>query len=268
MKKKILAAMLAMVMSVSLVACAEKSDNNSGKDSDTKVESSKEKNKKDKNDKNDKDEADVEDDTEKSDESDADESIIEEIVEEITDPYAEMVNSTITLGTFEDRKLTWIVLDVDETGKAFVIIENRLDEKHVFSMRGATWESSEIRAWLNDDFYNGAFTDEEKETIYTTTVVTPGNDELEIAGIADTEDNVFLLSADEVNTYLTDEAGNIHYTCLDEWNGSAMWWLRTPGVDHKYAVYCSSRFGINYDCFMNTGKYICPAMYVDLSKIL
>ena len=257
MKKKILATMLAMVMSVSLVACAEKSDN-SGKDSDTKIESSKDKDKKDKEEAG----------AEKSDESDAGESIIEEIVEEITDPFAEMVNSTITLGTFEDRKLTWIVLDVDESGKAFVIIENRLDEKHVFSMREQTWESSEIRTWLNDDFYNGAFTDEEKEAIYTTTVVTPGNDELEIAGIADTEDNIFLLSADEVNTYLTDEAGNIHYTCLDEWNKSAMWWLRTPGVDHKYAVYCSSRFGINYDCFMNTRKFICPAMYVDLSKIL
>lgn len=260
MKKKILAAMLAIAMSVSLVACAEKSDNNK-KDSDTKVESSKDK------DKDDKDKSDEEEVNEKSDESD-DESSIEEVVEETSDPYAEIVNSTITLGNYEDRELTWIVLDVDETGKALVIIETRLEEKRVFSMKNATWDTSEIRTWLNDDFYNGAFSEKEQGIIYTTTVVTPGNDELGIAGIADTEDKVFLLSADEVNEYFVDEEGKVHYTCLDEWGKSGMWWLRTPGASREYGVNCSGRYGIEYESFKNTRKYICPAMYVDLSKIL
>lgn len=260
MKKKILAVLMTAAMALSLVACAEKKDSNNSKDTDSKVESSK-----------DKDESDIAAKEDKSDDSDDDvsgiEEIVEEIVEEITDPYADLVKSTITLGHYEDRELTWIVLDVDETGKAFVIIETRLEERQVFSMRSATWDTSEIRTWLNDDFYNGAFTDEEKDAIYTTMVVTPGNEELGIEGIADTEDKVFLLSAEEVNQYLVNEEESIQYVCLDEWNKAGMWWLRTPGEIRDYGTYFSSRYGINYDSFKNTGKFICPAMYVDLSKI-
>ncbi len=251
MKKKILVAVLSMVMSVSLVACAV-SDNRI--DSDTKVESNK-------------DEINKVDNDEKSDQTEVIEPDVKEITEEKTNSYAELIKSTITLGNYEDRDLTWIVLDVDESGKAFVIIEQRFEKKRVFSMKSETWDISGIRTWLNEDFYNEAFTDEEKDAIYTTTVVTPGNDELGIAGIPDTEDKVFLLSAEEVNTYLADEEGGIHYRCLDEWGKAGMWWLRSPGTSKEYGVNCSGRFGIGYESFKNTSKYICPAMYVDLSKI-
>lgn len=61
-----------------------------------------------------------------------------------------------------------------------------------------TWENCSLRAWLNDDFYNAAFSDEEKELIKTTTVDKNGNSKHSINGGAKTKDKIYLLSMDDV----------------------------------------------------------------------
>lgn len=77
-----------------------------------------------------------------------------------------------------------------------------------------TWAKCSLRMWLNSDFYNDAFTDEERAYIATVNNKNPSwiefdDNHLGAEGIdkggyggSDTQDKVFLLSVPEVITYL------------------------------------------------------------------
>ena len=70
--------------------------------------------------------------------------------------------------------------------------------------KNTTWEKSNIRGWLNDKFYNSAFTEEEKSKIKETLLVNEDNDDYMTLGGKDTTDKIFLLSIDEARKYLSD----------------------------------------------------------------
>ena len=105
----------------------------------------------------------------------------------------------------------WRVLSVNGND-AFLMAEKTLDNQcyneHPKSSTGggkelwATWETCTLRTWLNDTFLNAAFTDEEKNAIADTTVVTPGEDPWNTGTLTDggndTVDKVYLLSLEEI----------------------------------------------------------------------
>ena len=61
-----------------------------------------------------------------------------------------------------------------------------------------TWETCTLRTWLNEDFYNSAFSDSEKEMIVTRKLKNPDYGAKGASGGNDTEDKVFLLSVEDV----------------------------------------------------------------------
>ena len=66
----------------------------------------------------------------------------------------------------------------------------------------SNYEYSAIRTWLNAEFYESAFTDQEKEYILTTTVDNSLESTMNLGGqyvCDDTQDKVFLLSLSDVN---------------------------------------------------------------------
>ncbi|MBQ9471793.1 MAG: hypothetical protein IJU73_01480, partial [Ruminococcus sp.] len=72
------------------------------------------------------------------------------------------------------------------------------------------WEVSYIRGWLNDEFYNTAFTSEEKELILDTQL-DPNYGDMNYFDYPGTTDKVFLLSKDEAERseyYLAESADN------------------------------------------------------------
>ena len=71
------------------------------------------------------------------------------------------------------------------------------------SFVNVTWEECGIRAWLNDDFYNTAFTDEEKAQIPEVTLENPTSFTAVVESEKDpnTNDKVFLLSMYEIYDY-------------------------------------------------------------------
>ena len=150
----------------------------------------------------------------------------------------------ITFGRYAGEDIKWIVLDESNDGM-FVLSKNVIDA-HTFNDRAqnVTWENSSLRAWLNGDFYKGAFSAEEKERIRTTTVKTPPNPKNGTDGGKDAEDHIFLLSIDEVNKYFssdkdrtaeaTEYAAKNVYLIPDAYGNSSCWWLRSmdyPGTD-------------------------------------
>ncbi|MEG2018605.1 MAG: DUF6273 domain-containing protein [Clostridium sp.] len=131
-----------------------------------------------------------------------------------------------------------------------------------------TWSDCDLRHWLNDEFYNTAFSAAEKELINTTLCRDNGE------GTPDTEDKVFLLSVNEImdasnklgknflisvgtefakrkkadgcNLYVYDKTNKDNYIIRNgEEVGCSWWWLRTQGNKSSRAYFigtgCSIR---------------------------
>lgn len=162
-------------------------------------------------------------------------------------PEVAQIGDIITFGAYEQdnktangkEQIEWRVLDKDQNGKMFVISRYALDCRHYHSsVQQVTWETSDIRKWLNSDFYGVAFTKEEKANIKAVTLENRDNADYNTDGGNDTKDKIFLLSIDEAKAYLP---STIERVCvatkyaeskgsqLENLTRSCRWWLRSPG---------------------------------------
>ena len=149
--------------------------------------------------------------------------------------YSAKVGDYVKFGNYPQtsngdiQPIEWQVLS-KENNKMLVISRYGLESKR-FDGSSNSWKNSEIRKWLNGDFYNKAFTDQEKNSISSFN-----------------GDNVFLLSKEEVEIYF---ANNGARKCkatdyakknganVNSDNGCSWWWLRSP----NYNFVCSVNFG-------------------------
>ena len=101
------------------------------------------------------------------------------------------------------QPIKWRVLSVDGDD-ALILADTVLDlQKYNAVNTRITWEKCTLRKWLNNDFFTAAFDGEEQSAIRTTHNKNEDNPYSGIDGGNDTDDNVFLLSIDEVcnNSY-------------------------------------------------------------------
>ena len=150
------------------------------------------------------------------------------------------IGGIINFGDFR-----WIVLDVQD--ERALIITERIITQRPFNegYDSITWEQSEIRQWLNEEFYY-SFTDEERSHIYETAVMNNDNYLFGANAGANTVDKIFLLSIDEVlHLWGGNSRGNIYIDgtgVVGLWDerdnervalntdGRPHWWLlRSPG---------------------------------------
>ena len=118
-----------------------------------------------------------------------------------------------------------------------------------------TWENSTVRTWLNSDFYNQAFSDEEKEHIQTVTVGNENNSIYGTAGGADTVDQVYLPSDADILAY-SEVFKDIRMNL----------WLRNPGHAEDTAMFMASNtkvmeYGYVVD---STAMYCVPMIRISL----
>lgn len=111
-------------------------------------------------------------------------------------------------GEWNEDPIEWIVLEKDtKNKKALIVSKYILDTKKPYykgDSKSITWENSMMREWLNDTFYNEAFSEEEKMKIIKTLIANDDNDDYMTLGGRDTEDKVFLLSINEVRKYFAE----------------------------------------------------------------
>ena len=159
--------------------------------------------------------------------------------------------------------IEWIVLKV-EKDKVFVVSKYVLDCKHYQNSSVAvTWETCDLRKWLNNDFYNTAFSDTDKNSIV---LVTNKNNyyypSYSTDGGNDTLDKVFLLSLDDAETFFGEynwysddypEGYNQNLACSPtayaEQQGIIYWDM----VDDEYDYY-HEQYGYTSDFY---GKRVC-----------
>lgn len=115
---------------------------------------------------------------------------------------------------WNEEPIEWIILEKDsENKRALIISKYILDVRfNVYKSgeKNTTWENSSIRTWLNNEFYNTAFTEEEKNKIKEVQLVNEDNDDYMTLGGRDTMDKIFLLSISEARKYFSngDNLGN------------------------------------------------------------
>ena len=160
------------------------------------------------------------------------------------------VGETIEFGNYPqeedgtEKPIEWIVMK-NEGNQVLLLSKYVLDAKpYNKGWENVTWQTSDIRQWLNNEFYTTAFNKSEKAKIQTSLIKNEYND---------TEDKVFLLSEKEAETlFSNDEERIAKATEYAEKSGvyvneeksgvyvneekSVLWWLRSPGDDSSLAA--------------------------------
>ncbi len=182
---------------------------------------------------------------------------------------------------FRWEPIEWRVLSNDSNG-VYVISSKVLDSQPYHNFyENVTWETCSLRSWLNGDFYNLAFSDDEKSTLVMTTLVNENNAKHDTDGGNDTQDNIWVISfSDSLNAdygFISAEAtedplkrafGSEYAKCqglrksdVTEYPDTSVWWMRTPGKPGDHATICGYEGKINHTGgkVLNSGFGIRPA---------
>lgn len=156
----------------------------------------------------------------------------------------------------EKAPIEWVVL-ANEKNRALLISKNSLCDKHYNDNdTDITWENCSLRKWLNSEFINNAFNDNERRKIQTVALQNPNNSAFGTRGGGSTSDRVFLLSIDEAHRYFTDDKKRkLEYS---------MWWLRSPGISQRYAALVDRIGGISSSDAFYSSNGVRPAIWVEL----
>ena len=171
--------------------------------------------------------------------------------------FGKYPKNDINGGKRED--LDWIVLTKDNESVT-LLCKYVIDNKLYNDLRGnTTWEECSLRTWLNNDFYNVAFSDSDKSYILQTDVINESNPSHDTQGGNNTKDKVYLLSVSEVINFFgkgdsSDSGRNLKAATIatkyaqncevggkvlrkvtghGKYAGNTEWLLRTPGVSQS-----------------------------------
>ena len=212
--------------------------------------------------------------------------------EEVTAPaepvsYADLSGaqpgSHILFGSYEQdndlfasvRPIEWRVLERKDN-RILVISEYGLEGEPYHKKRtSVTWETSSLRAWLNSEFLNTAFTPNERAMIPTVKTVNERNPKFGTDGGNDTEDKVFILSIAEAKNYFptkgdrmcTPTAYTLAKGCYaNKDSGRCWWWLRSPGDDQGHVARMDIDGTLLYDGYFaaRTTGAVRPALWIEL----
>ena len=158
---------------------------------------------------------------------------------------------TVSFGSYEQdgntqngpEPIQWIVLDKID-GQLLLLSADVLEARqyHHVPFEEVTWENSDLRAWMNGDFYDGAFTPVQRGLIETVHNENADQSITGASGGAATDDRVFALSETESVIYLNTPAArsdigaapaSVHASAgplSGSEDGTADWWLRSPGT--------------------------------------
>lgn len=238
---------------------------------------------------------------EKNTEKDSKKDVTQEVQQESVTPKEPSVKvmDVYTIGSYEQdadtengaEVLEWLVLEVKDN-KALLISRYGLEAMPFNETEEAmTWEKCSLRTWLNSEFYETAFSEEEKEKIKKTTVLNNADANGGVDGGTDTEDQVFLLSVEEARKYFgedgveengrnynlnrattpTEYAKTKPLTIISgdkEYAGCSPYWLRTPGV----AAHIAAIVDYNGDIYAfghgvsEPKNMVRPAIWVEITE--
>lgn len=181
------------------------------------------------------------------------------------------IGSTLSFGHYEQdnvfdgkkEPIEWIVLSIDKQANTALILSKYLLDCKVYntSTQETSWKNSSIRNWLNSDFYDSAFTQEEKQSILP-------------VEIGNSSDFVFLLNSDQIREMLSAEICYATpyakqqgvYVAND--TGTSSWWVR-KNTTSTNGVFVGAHGKIyeKGNPVTVTDKGVRPALYLSLAEL-
>ena len=185
---------------------------------------------------------------------------------------------------FKYEPISWTILSENTAKKtALVLCDMIIDSQHYDNTSSNNYAESAIRKWLNETFYNTAFTELQKQLIVRTTV----DNCVESTGFSsnpfaceNTDDNIFLLSVKEAsdsaygltsnvsrykkNTdYAKAQGAEASQSTYGNYYGNGYWWLRSPADDFAvYACYVDMGGSITSKIVGHTCVGVVPALCI------
>ena len=197
------------------------------------------------------------------------------------------------------QPIEWQVLAKEEN-KMLLISKYALESKCFDNDWVKNWKKSEIRQWLNGEFYNKAFNKNEKKYIRNSTISM--NEKIDIYDFDENEkkfiristiyrykevgflenlfgkqkcnDKVFLLNNEEIKKYFANyderkckatEYAKANGAYVDDDNSYSWWWLRSPQLDYNFNVYNISSYGCwDYNCIYFNSLLFRPALWINI----
>lgn len=174
-------------------------------------------------------------------------------VSEVENPETEFaIPESISFGRYpqqsdSEEPIEWLVLDQDESS---VLLLSRYCFASLpwhNSREEVTWDESDIRAWLNGEFLDTAFSEEDRAAILPSELETKDDLDYGTPVGEDTMDSVFLLSASEALELLEDGDRTasptlyaVNQGAYTNGEGNCAWWLRSPGMTETSPAYFAS----------------------------
>ena len=145
--------------------------------------------------------------------------------------------NVVYFGKYNGKPIAWQILDTREH-KVLLITRDIVNEMaYNTEYKAITWENSEIRRWLNEDFYSNL---EEKERDR----IIKGNEQT---------DYIFLLSGNDIKNYKNMK------------NASSSWWLATSGDETTKIMYVATDGTVNTEGDIVTKLHgIRPVIWLNL----
>ena len=188
-----------------------------------------------------------------------------------------------------NEPIKWRVLSTD--GKEAFLVSDIILDRERYNVRRdvVTWETCDLRSWLNNDFLNRAFNEKEKAAIKTVRIANNNNPKYsEWSSGNDTVDKIFLLSYDELTnkafgfpeapeiqsatraavTSAYARALGVSARSLKSSVEYGQYWMRTIGYDPNYASHIYWEGWVyGYGWYVDSDCYgVRPALYMDLSS--
>ena len=168
------------------------------------------------------------------------------------------------------EELEWMVLDYSEDGKKALVLSKYVICHREFHNQNTkvNWEFSELRRWLNEDFYQEAFSETERSLIQTVTLENDDNPKYYKGDINATQDRIFPLSVTEFNKYVAQEPLKDYMDCkgicID--GNKCAWMLRTLGNSGLFTVAAVDGQKVDTEGFLNLESLgVRPAFWIELT---
>lgn len=187
---------------------------------------------------------------------------------------AAQVGAKVVFGNYGGENILWDVLAVKD-GRALIMTDKVIDAAQFHTANSATYATSALSKWLNNEFKTAAFSADELAKIDTEySVVTPANPTYGTAGGNDSK-GIFVLSVQEYKMYCTtDNTKKAEATdharengvSVDPIFGTSGYWLRTAGEKAGRTCYVYYYGDVSEDGIIQMSDYIGvrPAMWVTI----
>ena len=205
----------------------------------------------------------------------------------VEDIGALRVGDVYQFGTYEQdnnvangkEDIDWLVLE-KQNNKVLLISKHALEYKQYHTDRNMIdWETSALRDWLNNEFINSAFSEDEKLVIPIVKINKHIENEHEnSASKSEIQDKIFLLSSLEVKKYFDSgtslECNPTEYAFANATNTkigneNCWWWLRTSlekeSLYFGHAHNDDGKIKILYTISDFDGCAVRPALWIDLN---